>query len=176
MKKLAILSILVFTFFLIPSALEAKVSDKPVIYVSAGSGFDNNPGTETRPFRSLAKAVDALAAGGTCYLMEGQYREKVLMKGLHGSADAPVLITAVPGAVVTFRGTKSIEELKAPGADWTRHDGQIYKLKLKEDIWQLFVNGHEMVPARWPNGFFNDSHPTVYSHESFGHCTTYTEV
>ena len=176
MKKLAILSILVFTFFLIPSALEAKVSDKPVIYVSAGSGFDNNPGTETRPFRSLAKAVDALAAGGTCYLMEGQYREKVLMKGLHGSEDAPVLITAVPGAVVTFRGTKSIEELKAPGADWTRHDGQIYKLKLKEDIWQLFVNGQEMVPARWPNGFFNDSHPTVYSHESFGHCTTYTEV
>jgi hypothetical protein len=41
---------------------------------------------------------------------------------------------------------------------WTRHRDHIYRTVLTQDVWQLFVDGELMIPARWPNAFLhNDS-------------------
>jgi hypothetical protein len=40
---------------------------------------------------------------------------------------------------------------------WTLHSGNIYKTTLNADIWQLYVDGALMMPARWPNASLDDN-------------------
>ena len=42
-------------------------------YVSAASGSDNNPGTQAKPFKTLARAARNVAAGSTVYVAPGTY-------------------------------------------------------------------------------------------------------
>jgi len=51
----------------------------------------------------------------------------------------------MPGETVALSGTE-----KVPGP-WRRHQGAIFKTKVKNRFIQLFVDGEMMVEARWPN-------------------------
>ena len=57
---------------LIGSFIHARTSEAATYYV-ATNGNDSNPGTQTQPFRSLTKGVNALKAGDTLYLRAGVY-------------------------------------------------------------------------------------------------------
>lgn len=119
------------------------------IYVS-NSGKDSNNGTFSKPYRTLKKAVSVLEPGDTCYLRGGQYYESVILNNLNGTDKKPIIIAAYNNEVVTFTGTELIN------TNWSKHENGIFKTKLKNDIWQLFVNDLSMSPARWPNGNWND--------------------
>ena len=54
------------------SFIHARTSEAATYYV-ATNGNDSNPGTQTQPFRSLTKGVNALKAGDTLYLRAGVY-------------------------------------------------------------------------------------------------------
>lgn len=60
-------------------------------YVST-SGSDSNPGTIDRPFRTIQKGVDTVAADGTVYVRGGTYHEQVDIIGT-GTVIQPTMDT-----------------------------------------------------------------------------------
>ncbi len=60
-------------FFTVSSAHAAT-------YYVATTGSDSNAGTESAPFRTIAKGSQALAAGDTLYMRAGTYKETMLHK------------------------------------------------------------------------------------------------
>ncbi|MFZ3382749.1 MAG: right-handed parallel beta-helix repeat-containing protein [Candidatus Methanoperedens sp.] len=73
------------------------------IYYVAINGNDNNPGTESQPWRTISKAANTLVAGETVYVKEGTYSEKISIQnsGLPGIYNT---FAAYPGDNVTIDG------------------------------------------------------------------------
>ena len=59
-----------FLFFLITSVMSSQD------YYVDDQGNDSNPGSESLPFRTINKAIEAVEAGGTIYVMDGIYRNE----------------------------------------------------------------------------------------------------
>ena len=117
-------------------------------YVSP-NGHDGNPGTIEKPLLTIQRAALKMQAGDTCYLREGWYREKVILKNRSGTRDAPITFVGYPGELAVIDGTVLLN-LK-----WSVYEGSIYKTELKQPITQLFVDGELMTEARWPNMSFD---------------------
>jgi hypothetical protein len=62
-------------------------------YVSATRGDDGNDGTRRSQFQTIQKAADLLAAGDTCFVSAGVYRETVKLNK-SGTADKPIVFVA----------------------------------------------------------------------------------
>jgi parallel beta-helix repeat protein len=75
----------------------------PVYYV-ATYGNDGNPGTESQPFRTVARGAQALTPGATLYVRSGTYAES-LMNVIPGGTSwtAPVRVVAYSGETVVLR-------------------------------------------------------------------------
>ena len=134
-----------FTFLLLFS-LQLQAKD----YYVATNGKDSNKGTLEKPFKSIQKAIKVMKAGDICYIREGVYHEEVKVNEVHGSSKRPIVIKAYKNEEVVMDGSELIT------TSWTKHQGHIYKAKLKNDVWQLFVNEKSMTSARWPNGNWDD--------------------
>ncbi len=78
----------------------------PAYYVSP-IGNDSNPGTETLPWKTLAKAGSAATAGVTVFIKQGTYNERLVPVN-SGTADGPITFTSYPGDSVTIDGTGMI--------------------------------------------------------------------
>jgi Protein of unknown function (DUF1565) len=63
----------------------------------APNGKNSNPGTKSRPFRTLAHALKRLRAGDTLYVRGGTYTERVKVNVAPGRLGARVLVTNSPG-------------------------------------------------------------------------------
>jgi parallel beta-helix repeat protein len=91
------------------------------IYYVSSVGVDSNSGTESLPFRSIAKCASVVVAGDTCLVADGQYTESGLdtNPGISGDSNNPIIfksinkhgavITSYPGGstVFSFNGTPS---------------------------------------------------------------------
>ena len=119
-------------------------------YFVSLSGDDGNPGTISRPFQHVHKAVSVLKPGDVCTLREGRYSEEVAIMGLQGSPGSPITFRAFLGETVLFDGTVPLV------SKWDKYKDNIYKTTVETDTWQLFVDGTMQVNARWPNAFWND--------------------
>jgi len=102
------------------------------------------------PGESLQAAVKRAAPGDTITLRPGRYHEQAVISGLKGAKGRPVTIRAFPGGKATFDGTVAIQ------GPWKRYKGDIFVTEVDADVWQLFVGGEMMIPARWPNAFVHD--------------------
>jgi hypothetical protein len=142
-----------------------------VDFYVAASGNDTNPGTEEKPFATLARARDAvrelmktvrepvnvLIRGGT------YYQEEPLVFGPEdsGTAEGPVTYAAYPGELVTISGGQKLD------CEWKPYQDGIVMCELPEvkggelDFTQLFINGKRQVRARYPN--YDDSDPKSFS-------------
>ncbi|MHC4359863.1 MAG: CBM96 family carbohydrate-binding protein [Planctomycetota bacterium] len=114
-------------------------------YYVATNGDNSNAGTIGAPFATIQKGVDMLSAGDTLYIRGGTYHEEVKLVALTGTSSNRIVIRNYESEVVTLDGTEEIT------SSWSVHSGNIYKTTLSKDIWQLFVDGKMMTPARWPN-------------------------
>ena len=111
-------------------------------------GNDLNLGTEGQPFLTINKAINSFeASGGTCILRAGIYQEELNLSNLNY-----ITFKAYADEHVIIDGTVEII------ASWTQSSGNpaIYETTLTQDIWQLFIDDEQQVPARWPNAQFND--------------------
>jgi hypothetical protein len=74
-------------------------------YYVATDGDDADPGTQTRPWRTIQKAADTLVAGDAVYVRGGTYRERVIARN-SGNPGAYIAYLAYPGeqAVVDGQG------------------------------------------------------------------------
>eukprot|EP00051_Salpingoeca_urceolata_P028110 m.485050 g.485050 ORF g.485050 m.485050 type:complete len:808 (-) comp23643_c0_seq1:142-2565(-) len=123
------------------------------VFVCAELGNDENPGTETRPVRSLQLAID-LAAKRT-----GKDRLVVLRGGTHFIKDT-IMITAAHSNmdIISYPGEKAVVsggvEIKA---DWKPYKvsstSNIYVTDVTEvdDVPGLQVDGFRATRARYPN-------------------------
>ncbi|MBI9017322.1 MAG: right-handed parallel beta-helix repeat-containing protein [Phycisphaerae bacterium] len=118
-------------------------------YVSL-EGDDSASGNKKHPFRTLQKATEVLAPGDVCCIRKGRYTENVMLNGLKGKAEEKIVFKSYKGEEVIFDGSDVLD------VKWQRYRDGIYKAKLSEDIWQLFVDGKSMSSARWPNGNWDD--------------------
>lgn len=84
--------------------LNGAVLSQNQAYYVAPTGSDSNPGTEARPWRTIQKAAETLAAGDTAYIRAGTYRERVVPQH-SGSAGREITYAAYPGETVTIDGS-----------------------------------------------------------------------
>lgn len=82
------------------------------IYVNASAGDDANPGTVSRPVKTVARALDISASGGTIVLRAGIYHESVTIK-------KRVTIQNYPKEVAWFDGSTAVPGWQKSGEVWT---------------------------------------------------------
>jgi len=120
-----------------------------VFFVSP-SGSDAHPGSVDFPFASISHAASIMGPGDTCYIREGRYLEEIRLENKKASSSKPMVFRNYPNEEVVMDGTIPLE------VKWEKYRGHIYKTRISKPVWQLFVNGRSMSPARWPNGNWDD--------------------
>ena len=133
---------------------QARAVARPggALYVSP-HGSDSNPGTATRPFRSLARAARAVAPGVTVYVAPGTYNGGVRTTK-SGRADARIAF------VSTERwGARIVPPARSSGKSaWDNRGDYI-------DIVGFDIDGSgHRGGTRWTSGIYNGgSHDTIRS-------------
>ena len=126
-------------------------------YVDGEKGDDSNNGKSvTSPFASIKTCIDALAnPGDECHIRGGRYHQSEFkISSKLGSPSQPFIIRAYEEEIPIIDGTIP---LKPTGnSAWKRTEDGMYKAKIEQDIWQLFVDGEMMTNARWPNALWSD--------------------
>ncbi len=119
-------------------------------YYVAPSGSDEQTGSLERPWRTLQRAVSHMRPGDTCFLRGGRYHESVVIDRMKGPTHKPVTLQAYANEEVIIDGTVPIQ------STWSPNKEGIYRTRLAQPIWQLFVNDKSACSARWPNGNWDD--------------------
>lgn len=129
----------------------------------ATDGDDNNPGTQTQPLKTFAKADTLLAPGKTLIIKGGDYFEPLVISK-DGTANNPIIVRAANGETVNLVST-------VPVNNWTLHQGNIYKTNVKLELGdsynQVYYNNQIMDIARWPNNVDNNRF-TIDAHQING--------
>ncbi len=128
-----------------------------MIYVSAGGGADNNPGTREKPVRTPAaarkivskhdargeKPIEVVLDGGTYYLPE----TLVFTAEDSGARGAPVIYRSAEGQDVIISGGKKVD------LEWKPYKNGIMQAGVPDGFTsdQLFVNDKRQHMARFPN-------------------------
>lgn len=126
--------------FIFVSSLHAKN-----IYV-AKSGNDNNSGTQSSPYKTIAKASAVAQAGDIIVIGQGTY-EETIRPARSGRAGQPIIYTAKNGEKVIISAMQAL-------SGWQKDNGAIYKVKVDWDLGQenFVLNGNTAMDlARWPN-------------------------
>ncbi|HXF63587.1 MAG TPA: right-handed parallel beta-helix repeat-containing protein [Caldilineaceae bacterium] len=99
-----------------PAAGETSRTDQSSgrIYHVSPDGDDDHPGTESQPWRTLAKAAAKAEAGQTVYIHEGTYREQLRPEN-SGAEGAYVTFMAYPGHTVVLDGGADAKQPSAQG-------------------------------------------------------------
>jgi hypothetical protein len=138
MRKIIITILL--TIFTVHACSQSKV------YHVSKVGNDNNPGTESSPFRTLGKASEILAPGDSCIFHAGVYRE-CFKPHNNGTINKPIVLRAAKGEIVTISGMEPVN-------DWGKSENNIYKAKVPwtlEESNLVLINNILGVEARYPN-------------------------
>ena len=90
--------------YILASALVPSIAAHAATYYVATTGSDSNPGTEEKPWRTVAYATLKLTAGDTIYVKNGTYTEGMIYIKQSGTASAPAKLLAYPGhaPVISF--------------------------------------------------------------------------
>jgi len=76
----------------------------PSFYVST-AGSDSNPGTITRPWKTISKAVATVTASATVYVRGGIYHERVILSRSGSAALGFIQFQSYPGETAIIDGT-----------------------------------------------------------------------
>ena len=135
MKKLFLLSLLVFVF---GAAIQAKE-----LHV-AKSGIDTNPGSGALPLHTIQRAAELANPGDLITVHGGTYRERI--NPLRGGTSERRRITyqAAPGEEVVIKGSEIIK-------DWIRLTKDAWKIVLPNSIFGTFNPYSDKIHGDWFN-------------------------
>jgi len=130
-------------------------------FVAISYGNDANNGLSVNaPFKTIDKAASVMSSGDICYIRQGRYHEAISIDNLDGTSSAPVIFTNYNNERVVIDGTIPIS------STWTQvGSSNLWRTKLTQDIWQLFIDWEEQVMARWPNAKFSDG--TIWDNDNY---------
>lgn len=100
-------------------AFAQSTSYTRVLWVAPG-GSDTADGSQSRPFRTVAKALSLVKPGEAIYLASGTYSERLRLEERGGSSTRPLTLRAAPGATPVLRGGtgSSTSMIDVRGAYW----------------------------------------------------------
>ncbi|MBO9610494.1 MAG: carbohydrate-binding cenc domain protein, partial [Paenibacillaceae bacterium] len=116
-------------------------------YVATTGNDTTGNGTIGNPWRTIQKAASLMAAGDTCIIRAGTYRETVTPAN-SGTAGNPITFKAYTGETVTINGTDPVT------SGWTAYSGSIYRTSINMPMGeynQVFVDNSMQLWAQWPN-------------------------
>ncbi len=120
------------------------------IYVSK-TGNDANPGTASKPFKTIQKASSIAKPGNTIVIGGGTYQETIKpMKS--GTAGSPIVYRSKQGEKVVISAMQSL-------SGWTSDGGSRWKTTVNWDLNQrnFVMRGTTVLDlARWPNNTDGD--------------------
>lgn len=119
----------------------SQTANESRIRFVAPNGNDGNNGSLSSPYRTIQHCAATVAAGWTCAIRRGTYRETV-------TPNSGITIAAYNLEAVTVDGSD-------PVSGWKPYKKSIYKTNISlrgDDTNQLFVGDQMMTEARWPNG------------------------
>jgi hypothetical protein len=93
---------------------ESTPAGKGKNYYVALDGSDRNSGSKRAPFRTIEKGLSKLRSGGTIYVREGTYRERVTVEMPDCFVKAPCVLRNAPGDTAVIKGLLRLEG----GSDW----------------------------------------------------------
>lgn len=127
----------------------------PIAYYVSAAGDDTSPGTESQPFRTLAKARDVVRTINghmtrdiTVFVREGEYQLPATLTFDHkdsGTNGFNVIYKAYPGEKPLITGGQTITGWTVAGKDILK--ASVGSLRFR----QLYVNGTRAIRARTPN-------------------------
>lgn len=89
------------------ATLSMASASSAAIYYVATNGSDSHPGTDSQPFRTIAKGLSVLQAGDTLFIKQGTYAEAINSNSMRiptgTSWSTAVAIAAYPGHTVVLR-------------------------------------------------------------------------
>ena len=104
---------------------------------------DENPGTETAPFKTINQAAKVLKPGEKVIVHAGIYRECVQPAQGGTAEDAMVCYQAAPGETVTIRGSESFQGGFTPSVEFSTRQPPTTHI----NIWR------REFPAEWFIGY-----------------------
>eukprot|EP01084_Bolivina_argentea_P157409 274313_1 len=116
---------------------------------------------------SLQKCLQAVKPGDICKIPNGgRFGMEITMSNINGEENKPITITGTQSDKTILDGTVEISSiLSESNTIWEKaninNNECIYKISLKREIWQLFVNDEMMTVSRWPNALWKDK--TVFN-------------
>lgn len=87
---------------LLAIVLSQALAANGATYYVATTGNNSNPGTEKKPWRTVAHAVDTMVAGDTTYVRGGTYMEGIIRFRKSGTQSAPIRLLNAPGESPTI--------------------------------------------------------------------------
>lgn len=143
--KQATLATLVITALLIPIIGQAAT------YYVATSGNNSNPGTSTKPWRTVAYATGKMVAGDTTYVRGGIYNEGIVRFGTSGTKSAPIKLLSAPGefpVIHCSKGGRVLFQNRAgskTAIGWITIEG--FEIRYCNDNIKMY-NGHDLTIRR----------------------------
>ena len=133
-------------------------------YYVSKNGNDNNTGTQQSPFKTIQKAANTMSEGDICYILEGTYRENVVVKKNN----------------TTFRNFNG-QKVTVSGADvvknWTSYKDGIFSANFSGSETQftmLFLNNKHQQMARWPNNKTGEMMNPENKNSGYEDCQVFT--
>ena len=124
--------------------LVGTMSAYAATYYVATTGDDaTGDGSLNNPWRTIQKASDNAVAGDTVEIMAGTYSETIVPTN-SGTDGSPITYKAHGSDEVIVSGAETV-------TGWTQYSGNIYRAPISWDPQAVFVDGVDMIEARWPN-------------------------
>ena len=152
---------ILFIFLFLITNILAEAAD--TVKWVAPWGNDTGSGESFSPYKTLNKALSELDSGTIMFRATEKiniFREEVIIDGKENITIKGYGAGNLGNRYIIFDGTTDLSEY-----NWTDLGNNIYKTTIDTTIWQLFIDGKEMVMARWPNAQFNDK--SIYSWDTW---------
>lgn len=104
---------------MLASTLLQTVTAHSAAYYVAETGNNSNPGTEDKPFRTIAYAVDTMVAGDTTFVHGGTYNEGEIRFRRSGTSSSPIRLLNYPdeSPIINFTGQTAFHRILIQHAD-----------------------------------------------------------
>jgi len=141
--------ITLLTFTIVSCSLLINFANE---YHVSTSGNDDNPGTKSKPFKSISAAAEIAQPGDIITVHEGIYRERV-NPSRGGISDAKrIIYQAAKGEKVTIKGSEEINS-------WEKIKNDTWSVKLPNDFFGDFNPYSDIISGNW----FRDNNRTHHT-------------